>query len=323
MTGKKAGSVFLLAVLLHMVMVLILAVWGMFFPAVYDLWPSTLISEGVFLWPMLIFALCTPAAFSEMFPFKRVKVRTIFLSLLILVLIYPLITLVNSISLLFTESATQVLVTEATVTPMWQMLLLLGVVVPLIEECTFRGYIYGCLRSSGKTGSAVVLSALLFGLMHLNLNQASYTFLLGLFLAMMTELTGSLWPAVLMHGCFNGWEVIMMYTASDSVGSLEGMLTSVCAANGLDPAEIPSEAMNLLVNVSSVAILAVQALLAVVGTLLALLLVRRVAVIERGENPRRNKEIKPTGHALNVPLVLGILLAVGYILFNEMVLMQA
>ncbi len=317
MTSKKAGSVFLLAVLLHMVMVLILAVWGIYFPAVYDLWPSIMISEGVFVWPMLIFALCTPAEFSEMFPFHRVKIRTIFLSLLVLILIYPLITLVDSISLLFTDSATQVLVTEATVTPMWQMLLLMAVVVPILEECTFRGYIYGCLRSSGKVGSAVFLSALLFGLMHLNFNQAPYTFLLGLFLAMMTEFTGSLWPAVLMHGCFNGFEVLMMYAGQSSNGDLESLLTSICAANGLGPEEVSSTVMNLLVNISSVAIVAVQALLAVVGTLLALLLVRLVAKIERG-----GRHPQAAGHIWNVPLVLGILLAAGYILFNELILMQ-
>lgn len=318
MTSKKAGGVFLLAILLHMVTVLILAVLGMIFPVVYDLWPSTLISEGVFLWPMLIFALCTPASFSEMFPFRKVRIRTILLSLLILVLIEPLITFVNSISLLFTENATQILVTEATTTPMWQMLLLLGVVVPVIEECTFRGYIYGCLRSSGKVGSAVFFSALLFGLMHLNLNQACYAFLLGLFLAMMTEFTGSLWPSILMHACFNGFEVIMMY-ADQSSGDVEGLLTSVCAANGLGAEEISEPVMNLLVNISSVAIVAVQALLAVVGTLLALLLVRLAAKIEREGRTRKN-ETKT--RILNIPLVLGILLAVGYICFNELFLMR-
>ncbi len=366
MTSKKAGCVFFLAVLLHIVMVLILAVVGAIFPVVYDLYPSTLIAQGAFFLPMLIFALCTPAYFSEMFPFKRIRVGTVFLSLLVLVLIYPLISLVNGISLLFTENATQTLVTDASTTPMWQMILLLGLIAPFIEECTFRGYIFGCLRSSGRKKTAIFFSALLFGLIHLNVNQFSYTFVMGLFLAMMTEAAGSLWPALLMHVCFNIREVVGLYTVQTETDEAKDALSTLLAGNGWDTEW--ESLVNFLANVSPVVLLVMQVLAAVVGTVLAVLLVRATAGLEKkartaraakaagaaaekntasaavketsenaGDTADAGKESRQltgescvqgagmkrkAGPVLNLPLLLGILLAAGYMTFNELILMQ-
>jgi len=66
------------------------------------------------------------------------------------------------------------------------------------EEFLFRGVIYRNLRPFGRA-QAVVISALMFALMHQNIAQLFYTFLAGIALALMYELTGSIWCSVFFH----------------------------------------------------------------------------------------------------------------------------
>lgn len=66
------------------------------------------------------------------------------------------------------------------------------------EEFLFRGVIYGNLRPFGKT-QAILISSVLFALMHQNIGQTFYTFVGGVAMAIMYELTGSIWCSVLFH----------------------------------------------------------------------------------------------------------------------------
>jgi membrane protease YdiL (CAAX protease family) len=66
------------------------------------------------------------------------------------------------------------------------------------EEFLFRGVIYGNLRPFGKT-QAILISSLLFALMHQNIGQFFYTFVGGIAMAFMYELTGSIWCSIIYH----------------------------------------------------------------------------------------------------------------------------
>ncbi|MDE6889973.1 MAG: CPBP family intramembrane metalloprotease [Eubacterium sp.] len=74
---------------------------------------------------------------------------------------------------------------------------------PLIEELVFRGLVYQRLRQKGTPFAAAVWSALLFGLMHFNLVQCAYAFVLGLLLAHIIYRTGSLLAAAAAHMAAN------------------------------------------------------------------------------------------------------------------------
>ena len=66
------------------------------------------------------------------------------------------------------------------------------------EEFLFRGVVYGNLRPFGRT-QAILISATLFSLMHQNIGQTFYTFVGGMVMAVMYEVTGSIWCGVLFH----------------------------------------------------------------------------------------------------------------------------
>ncbi|MFN2987262.1 lysostaphin resistance A-like protein, partial [Escherichia coli] len=53
------------------------------------------------------------------------------------------------------------------------------ILIPIYEEIVFRGIIFGYLRKNFNIIVAILVQALIFGIMHLNLVQGIYTFILG------------------------------------------------------------------------------------------------------------------------------------------------
>lgn len=92
--------------------------------------------------------------------------------------------------------------------------LLSSVAIPaLIEEFTCRGILLGHLKKHGE-GFAIVVSALLFGLMHGNFEQIPFAFLVGLVLGFITLKSGTIWIAVAVHGFNNLISVLFQYVFS-------------------------------------------------------------------------------------------------------------
>ncbi len=88
----------------------------------------------------------------------------------------------------------------------------LTVAPAFIEEMIFRGIVMQSLRRFGDI-FALVASALIFGIFHLNLIQMPYAFLLGLCIGYFVMRTGSLWVGVILHFINNSVAVIfeLMY----------------------------------------------------------------------------------------------------------------
>ena len=66
------------------------------------------------------------------------------------------------------------------------------------EEFANRGMLLQGLKKLGAK-KAIVISGLLFGLMHLNVGQFGYAFLIGMFFAFVCLATGSIVPGIIMH----------------------------------------------------------------------------------------------------------------------------
>ena len=90
--------------------------------------------------------------------------------------------------------------------------------VPAIfEELLFRKWI---LNPSKKYGTcfAVVFSALLFGLYHLNVNQGIFAFLLGMVFAVIAVKTGTIKYTILLHFLNNAYACLGMILGEESIG---------------------------------------------------------------------------------------------------------
>lgn len=87
--------------------------------------------------------------------------------------------------------------------PMWLGILSYGILAPLGEETVFRGIVYGKLKRISNVPIAVILSGLAFGLFHGNLVQAVYATVMGVVLALVYELFGSILASMLFHAIAN------------------------------------------------------------------------------------------------------------------------
>lgn len=78
-----------------------------------------------------------------------------------------------------------------------------SVILPaFVEEMIFRGYILHLLLPHGKT-FAIMVSAVLFGLMHLYLPQFLYASMAGILIGYFVVKSGSLWIGIFIHALNN------------------------------------------------------------------------------------------------------------------------
>ena len=91
-------------------------------------------------------------------------------------------------------------------------LLALCVVIPVAEELLYRGIVYGRSRDLFGVRGGVVFSAVIFGLIHMNLAQFVYAAVFGLLLAYLTELTDNLFYAAAVHMAANTVSVLRAET---------------------------------------------------------------------------------------------------------------
>lgn len=94
--------------------------------------------------------------------------------------------------------------------PLWLALITFALMPAICEEWCFRGLLLSTLRLRWRPATAVLVSALVFGLFHVVVRDTLFferllpTALLGVILGMVCVQTGSLWPGVLLHGVHNG-----------------------------------------------------------------------------------------------------------------------
>lgn len=91
------------------------------------------------------------------------------------------------------------------------LLLFGGIAVPIAEEVFFRGVLYKWVRERWGILIGVIVSSLIFGLIHIDIAVASTAFILGIILALVYEYSKSLWTAILIHAINNSVKIILIY----------------------------------------------------------------------------------------------------------------
>lgn len=88
--------------------------------------------------------------------------------------------------------------------PLWQLLLFLALIPAVCEELAFRGFILRGMAQSHSPWAAILISSVLFGVMHMISAQMLVSSLLGIVLGLLLTRSGSLFPAMLFHVLHNG-----------------------------------------------------------------------------------------------------------------------
>ncbi len=305
MSAKKANWLFLVIVVSHAGLSFLASFTHLLDAVLENIVLNIILSEIVIWLPAVLFLLATgtgPAAFCRL---RRVHISTALMTVLFTLLMEPLVTVANALSLLFTDNVVAGMSGQVVGMPLWGMLLGIAVYGPLSEELAFRGVIYQSYRQQGSGLKAILLSSLLFGLMHMNLNQAGYAFLMGIALALLVEATGSMIPAFIAHFCVNGLSTVLMY-------AMDGLLSG-------DMGELVAEAENSLGSQEIWLTISVYVLLATLCTPLAGCVLAWIAGREgRKEDMKalwRSRREK-SGRLISVPLVLGVLVCAAVIVMQ-------
>ncbi len=102
--------------------------------------------------------------------------------------------------------------------------MVLAVIAGICEEFLFRGIVQGFLaKVLARPGIAVVISALIFSLVHLQVSEFLPRFAMGVMLGYAYFLSGNIWVPVVMHVSNNGFALLFSRFGLDDTFLLAGI----------------------------------------------------------------------------------------------------
>lgn len=108
------------------------------------------------------------------------------------------------------NSKTEAMQQNATFLTIWIAFISAAIISPIYEEIFYRGFLYRWLRTRIGFSGALLLSSLIFTIIHIpTYNVMPVNFFSGILFALAYERTHSIWPSVLIHGLTNGVMVLL------------------------------------------------------------------------------------------------------------------
>ncbi len=204
-----------------MILVAIIFVLGAF-GIVQNEWLSTFLIQIVvmFALPLLLYSLFTKTKVKDTFKtfgIKKVSPAIIGFSILLGVILYFINSFVATVSQSFIALLGYETVTTSTTTVQFSYSLLLkefllSAILPgICEEVLHRGLMLHASKKQKSPRCCLIVSSILFGLMHLNINQFFYAAILGCFMGYVTLVADSIIPSMIIHFMNNALATYFYY----------------------------------------------------------------------------------------------------------------
>ena len=173
---------------------------------------------GLFLIAIFMFSALQKQKPKDTFRFygyKKISPLAIVFAIIIGVLVYffnifiasIFDTVLKSVGYVFVKTAEG----DASTTMLFVNLLTVAILPAICEETLHRGLLLKGGSAMGM-GKALVVSALLFGLLHCNIEQFFYATILGLFMGYLSVICDSIYPAMIVHFVNNALGVLYSFT---------------------------------------------------------------------------------------------------------------
>lgn len=195
----------------------------------------------LFALSILLFSLFQKNKIKDTFRFfgcKKINGKAVLISIAIGVVVYFLnifvATFFNSILSLFGYSASSS-TTYMESYPFWLFIvnILITAVLPgICEEIAHRGLLLKGMSGLGQA-KALILSSLLFGFMHMNIQQFFYATLIGFLVGYLALICDSIYPAMIIHFMNNALSVFAGYSSFNNLGfeKIIGSLNVILQSN--------------------------------------------------------------------------------------------
>lgn len=297
MTAKHSGWLFFTIVMAYTIVPFLLLIGNIAekLTIANTLW----LSEGIIMIPALLFAICSKERLRDAAAIHKIRIPTIFMAVLYIALLGPLVSLCNAITMLFVDNTATEILSYVSEISFGGMFFFVGLLAPVCEEIVFRGILFTGFRKNGTPMQAILWTAVLFGLFHMNLNQMVYAIVLGFAFGLLREATGNIWAGIIGHISLNSYSVFLYY--------LQSIL----------PEEELSEAESMLTQETLLVAIGVYLIIALITTALAVCVLVAIAKLEHGEAHLRQVFTKgERGRTWSIPLWLGIMICIGTIVFD-------
>lgn len=174
-----------------------------------DIYGGTVVTVCLYMLPILLYAAVTQGNCLRDIQFAVPRLSIVLAVLLFSVLLLPVVTWINMFSMMFSRNhiAEELLSMEQQ--SFWKNVLFAALIPAAAEELAVRGVLYHGYRRAGILKAAVV-SGVLFGIMHLNINQFCYAAVLGTVFALLVEASGNLFYSMEAHFVINLNSVLLM-----------------------------------------------------------------------------------------------------------------
>jgi membrane protease YdiL (CAAX protease family) len=178
---------------------------------------ASVLCEIVVLLPTIIYLKSKGENIPEKLGFHKIKISTVLLTILLTLAVTPIATFANALSQLFVKNIVVQSSGEMIEGSVAMTLIVVSVLAPICEEIAFRGFLFNGIKGISSVIKAVFISSLLFGLLHLNLNQFCYAVVLGVIFALVNQASGSTWTSVIMHFVYNMINIVVLIIATLSM----------------------------------------------------------------------------------------------------------
>jgi membrane protease YdiL (CAAX protease family) len=180
-----------------------------------------LVSQIILVLPSAIYLALSKNSIGKAIRFNKIKGSNVVLIIIFSYLISPLMTLINGISMVFVKNDTAGVMENIVSNNGFILSLFIVAFIPcVLEETVYRGIFYNEYRKVNPM-KGILLSAFLFGIMHMNFNQFSYAFVMGILFALLIEATDSILSTMIVHFFINGNSVLIMYLYPKMMEALE------------------------------------------------------------------------------------------------------
>lgn len=318
-------------------------------------------SQLILVLPSIVYMVKHRLPYAETVRFRKLKFADMLWCILFGILIQPVLTLLNALSMVFSTNTTSTFMVELSgQIPFLGALFLMAIVPCILEETVYRGVFYN-EYSKVNPWKAALLSGFLFGLMHGNINQFCYAAVMGILFALLIEATGSILSTMLIHFWINAGSVVMIYLYpklyefmqafyrmykeygnEEMAAQLELMLGDMTLTSEEWMRQMFASSEQLVLTVGDVLIL--YAPQAIIMGILAVLVYKKLAVrngnwericamfgkkkqaeavTEEAVENAVTLEVQPKQKLITVPLIIGIIVGIAFMIFYEVVVRMA
>ncbi|MCR5331836.1 MAG: CPBP family intramembrane metalloprotease [Lachnospiraceae bacterium] len=293
-----------------------------------------LFSQAIYILPVLCYLIFVRRSVAPC-RFKRIRISNILLCVLMYICLMPVLTLLNTISYLYSATTFSNLIFQVSSEIPYPVAAIVVALIPAFcEELTYRGVFYNTYRKVNPL-AAIFLSGALFGLLHGNLNQITYAVALGIIFSLIVEATDSIFSSMIVHCLVNLFSTTMVYVLPRLFEFLNSLLEEAKAAGDTQTIDmimgiVGSEELSIdsVISATPEMFSKQQVLVSIMGSLfpaaiggfLAFMLFRFISkrcgrweyICDIFRKPEKS------GKIFTIPLIIAFVLMIALIVMNEL-----